>query len=104
MAIIHATDQTFDSMVADGVALVDFTAVWCGPCKMLGKVLEGLEDEIPFVNIVKVDVDECPKLRERFQIDAVPQVFYYKDGEVVDHEIGAAGEDEIREKLANLLY
>ena len=104
MAIIHATDETFDSLVAEGVVLVDFTAVWCGPCKLLAKVLEELEDEIPFVNIVKVDVDQCPGLRQRFEINAVPQVFYFKDGEVASHEIGAAGGDEIRARLAELLY
>ncbi len=104
MAIIHATDETFDSLVAEGVVLADFTATWCGPCKLLGKVLEELEDEIPFVNIVKVDVDQCPNVTKRFHIDAVPQVFYFKDGEEVSHEVGAASGDEIRAKLAELLY
>lgn len=104
MATIHATDETFDSLVAEGVVLVDFTAVWCGPCKLLAKVLEELEDELPFVSIVKVDIDQCPGLVRRFEIDAVPQVFYFKDGEVADHGIGAASGDEIRAELAELLY
>lgn len=104
MAMIYATEENFDSLVAEGVVLVDFTAVWCGPCQLLSKILEGIEDEIPFVNIVKVDVDECPNLARRFDVNAVPQIFYYKDGAVADHGVGAAGEDEIHEKLAELLY
>ena len=104
MATIYATDETFDDLVSEGVVLVDFTATWCGPCKMLAKVLEELEDELPFVNIVKVDVDQCPGLTQRFRIDAVPHVYYYKDGQEVTHGPGAVDGDELRAQLAELLY
>lgn len=104
MATIYATDETFDSLVAEGVVLVDFTATWCGPCKLLGKILEELEDELSFVNIVKVDVDQCPNTAKRFRVDAVPHLYFYKDGHWISHGPGPLGGDEIRAHLAELLY
>ena len=104
MATIYATEENFDSLISEGVVLVDFTATWCGPCKMLARVLEELEDELPFLNIVKVDVDQCPGLADRFHVNGVPHVFYYKDGQVASHGPGAVPGDEIKAQLAELLY
>lgn len=104
MATIYATEDNFDALVAEGVVLVDFTATWCGPCKLLARVLEELEDELPFVSIVKVDIDQCPGLVDRFHVNGVPDLYYYKDGQVVTHSPGAAPGDEIRAQLAELLY
>lgn len=104
MAIVHATKDTFDSLVAEGVCLVDFWAPWCGPCRMVGIALEELEDELPFVSIVKVNVDEEPELAERFDVNGIPDLYYYKDGKVVTHCPGSVPADEIREQLAKLLY
>ena len=104
MATVYATEENFESLVAEGVVLVDFTATWCGPCKMLAKSLEEIEDELPFINIVKVDVDQCPKLAERFHVTGVPDLYYYKDGQVVSHGPGAVPDDEIKAQLAELLY
>ncbi len=104
MAIIHATEENFDALVADGVVLVDFWATWCGPCKLLARELEELEDEMPFVNIVKVDIDQYPKLAERFHVSGIPDLFYYKDGQAVTHQLGAVPREEIKAKLAELLY
>ncbi len=104
MAIMHAAEENFDALVAEGVVLVDFWATWCGPCKLLARELETLEDEMPFVDIVKVDVDQCPSLAKRFYVESVPDLYYYKDGQVVTHQLGAAPVEEIKAKLAELLY
>lgn len=102
--IHYATDETYDMLVAEGVVLVDFFGVNCGPCKMLAKSLEELDDELPFLNIVKVDTDKCPVKSEQFHINGIPDLFFYKDGKVLFHEGGMVDADEIRSKLAEILY
>lgn len=104
MAIKYATDETFSQLVSEGVVLVDFFGKTCGPCKMLARVLEELDDEFPFVDIVKVDVDDCPKTSEQFNINGIPDVYYYKDGKIVNHETGFGNKDMILSSLAKLLY
>ncbi len=104
MAIKYATDETFSQLVSEGVVLVDFFGKTCGPCKMLARVLEELDDEFPFVDIVKVDVDDCPKTSEQFNINGIPDVYYYKDGKIVNHETGFGSKDMILSSLAKLLY
>lgn len=104
MAFKYATDETYKELVSEGVVLVDFFGKTCVPCKMLARVLEELEDEFPFINIVKVDVEECPKTSEEFKISGIPDLYYYKDGKVLFHEAGAVDLDYIKEKLAGILY
>lgn len=102
--IQYATDETYDALVAEGVVLVDFFGVYCGPCKMLARALEELDDELPFLNIVKVDTDKCPVKSEQFHINGIPDLFFYKDGKVLFHYPGMVDADEIRSKLAEILY
>lgn len=104
MATRYATDETYQELVSEGVVLVDFFGKTCGPCKMLARVLEELEDEFPFVNIVKVDVDECHETANRFQISGIPDLYYYKDGKVITHETGAVDGEYIRGRLAEIIY
>lgn len=102
--IQYATEENYQELVNDGVVLVDFYGVNCQPCQMLARILEELEDEIPFVNIVKVNTDECPNLSKKFNIYGIPDVYFYKDGQVVFHQAGLIDGDEIKEKLSQLLY
>lgn len=104
MAAKYATDETYEELVREGVVLADFFGKTCGPCKMLARVLEEIEDEYPFINIVKVDVDECPKTTEAFKINGIPDLYYYKDGEVVTHESGFESKEAVLGNLAKLLY
>jgi len=104
MAIKYATDENFKEMVSEGVVLVDFFTKTCGPCKMMAAVLEELDDELPFLDIVKVDCDDCPKTSEEFKIVGIPDVYYYKDGEVKFHQAGATSLDEVRENIGKIMY
>lgn len=104
MAITYATDQNYYDLVSEGVVLVDFFGKTCGPCKMLARVLEEIDDEFPFVNIVKVDVDDCPERAAEFKINGIPDLYYYKDGKILSHEPGAVDGDYIKERLAEILY
>ena len=104
MAIKYATDATFEELVKEGVVIVDFFGKTCGPCKLLAKVLEELDDEFPFLNIVKVDVDECPEKAAEFKVNGIPDVYYYKDGQVVAHETGFGNKEMVTAKLSEILY
>ena len=85
MKIINA--EEFDEIIKSGTTLVDFFADWCGPCKMLGPVLEEADGLYPDINFVKVNVDDNMEVAERFGIMSIPQVYIFRDGEV----IGKAG-------------
>lgn len=101
---VYATDETFRDLVKEGVVIVDFFGKTCGPCKMIARELEELEDEFPFLQIVKVDVEDCPKTADEFRVEGIPDVYYYKDGEIAHHQVGAVNQDEIRSHLAEILY
>lgn len=102
--IQYATDENYDELVSEGVVLVDFFGTFCAPCKVLARSLEELDDEFPFLNIVKVDTDKCPIKSEEFHINGIPDLFFYKDGKVLFHYPGMVDADEIRSKLAEILY
>lgn len=89
-------ENEFENEVKEGLVFVDFYASWCNPCKMIGKVFEGLEDKI---NVLKIDVDEFPALANKFDVDSIPHVFIYKNGERVDDFLGYRGSDDIKEYL-----
>jgi len=103
MAIIHPTDATYAEEVlnAQGGVLVDFFATWCGPCKMLGPVLEELaeKEDIGF-KICKVDIDQCPQTAQAAAIMVVPTLIFYKDGQAVYRSEGYMDEEEILEIAA----
>ena len=81
MKIIDAAE--FKETIKSGTTLVDFFAEWCGPCKMLGPVLEDLDSEYPDIDFVKVNVDENMDLAGEYGIMSIPQVYIFRDGEVV---------------------
>ncbi len=78
-----------NNVVNDAVAVVDFSATWCGPCRMLAPVLEGISDELAGkANFYNVDVDEAGELAAGFGISSVPTVLILKNGKVADQSIG----------------
>ncbi|MEK3954188.1 MAG: thioredoxin [Psychrobacillus psychrotolerans] len=89
MAIVHGTDQTFNTDIEEGLVLVDFWATWCGPCKMIAPVLEEMDAEMSDkVKIVKVDVDENQATASQFGIMSIPTLVLFKDGKPVDKAVG----------------
>ena len=83
------TDATFEQETKDGLVLVDFWATWCPPCQMQSPVLEELSDELEGkVLIGKVDVDEEKALASKYQIQSIPTLLIFKDGELVNTLIG----------------
>ncbi|MCF6092608.1 thioredoxin [Microaerobacter geothermalis] len=89
MAIVSASDQTFQNEVSNGTVVVDFWAPWCGPCKMIAPVLEEIDSEVgDKLKIVKVNVDENPESAGRFGIMSIPTLLVFKNGEPVDKIVG----------------
>ena len=100
MSVNTATDANFKEEVLNHSkpVLVDFWAEWCGPCKMIGPVLEELSTELDNkIKIVKVNVDENNQTAVKFSIRSIPTLMMIKDGEVKAQHIGAASKSQIKE-------
>lgn len=95
--IKYLEKETLEDLTKEGIVLVDFYADWCGPCKMLGRVLEDLD-----LNIVKVNTDNHTELAQKFGVMSIPTVLIYKDGEVVDKFIGFRSKQEINDLINKL--
>lgn len=103
---LELTDSNFEENVinADKPALVDFWAVWCGPCRMVGPLVEEIANEYDGKAIVgKVDVDNNPEVAAKYGIRNIPTILFMKGGEVVDKQVGAVSKDVLAQKLDALM-
>jgi len=93
--LINANEDEFQQILDSekSVILVDFWAEWCGPCRMLGPILEDIAEEIENVTVVKVNVDDNPGLSARYGVRNIPVVFAIKDGEQVEKLVGLQKKD-----------
>ncbi len=104
MSVLHieSTEQ-FKSQVleSDTLSVIDFRAEWCGPCRMLGPIMEELavDNAGKNVQIVKINVDEQPGLAGSFGVSSIPAVFFVKGGQVVDAMVGAMPKNMFQAKI-----
>lgn len=99
--VIELTDANFDEIIASGQpVLVDFWADWCGPCRLVGPIVEELARDYTGKAVVgKVDVDANPGLSNRFDVRGIPTLLVFKDGLVVDKQVGAVPKQVLAQKL-----
>lgn len=100
--IIYVTTESFEQEVlkSDKPVLVDFFAEWCGPCKMLGPVLEEVATEQDAVKICKIDVDKQMSLAFKYNVASIPTMLLFKNGQVSATNIGYIGKTQIMEFIA----
>jgi len=95
--IKYYNNEELNELVKDGITIVDFYADWCGPCKMLGSVLEKMD-----YNIVKINTDNFPELAREFAVMSIPTVLIYKDGKNVSKFIGFRSKEEIENIIKDI--
>jgi len=103
---LEITDQNFEELVmkSEKPVLVDFWAEWCGPCRMIGPIVEELANEYADKAIVgKVNVDLNPEVSAKFGIRSIPTILFIKNGEIVDKNVGAAPKAQLSAKLDAIL-
>ncbi|MBS9778693.1 MAG: thioredoxin [Campylobacteraceae bacterium] len=100
---IELNKENFD-VVKEGVALVDFWAPWCGPCRMIAPVIEQLAEEYEGkAKICKVNTEDEQDLAVEHGIRSIPTILFYKDGQVVDQLVGATSKQVLADKINSLL-
>lgn len=102
---LEITDATFEEILkSDKPVVIDFWAEWCGPCRMIGPIVEELATEYGDKAIIgKVNVDENDDITSKFGIRNIPTILFFKNGEIVDKQVGAAQKSVLIEKIDKLL-
>ncbi len=97
MSVLHITKETFELEVLQSAqtVLLDFWAEWCGPCRMVGPLLEEIARERSDIKVAKINVDEQPELAARFSITSIPTLMVVKNGKIVQQAVGARPKADI---------
>jgi len=104
--IMEVTTSTWDKEISQsqGLAMVDFWAVWCGPCRMIAPTVEELAKEyMGKVKVAKLNTDENPDIASRYKIMGIPTIIFFKDGQKVDQVVGAVPKPQLKAKIDSLL-
>ena len=99
------SSEEFNNLVEhiEGIAVVDFFATWCAPCKMLAPILEEISEEVKEAKIVKIDVDENPLAANLYHVSSIPTIKIFKDGELKDSKVGFQPKEFLQEAIEELI-
>ena len=99
MSVIKITRENFENEVVNSnkPVLIDFYADWCGPCRMMGPIIEELANESDAIKVCKVKVDEQSELASQFKVMSIPTLVAFKDGKVINTAVGVRNKEEIEE-------
>ncbi|MFQ5529548.1 MAG: thioredoxin [Gemmatimonadota bacterium] len=100
--VLTLTDDSFKQEIeqGEGLAVVDFWAEWCGPCRAVGPVIESIaEDYAGRIKVGKLDVDSNRQTTERFNVRSIPSILYFKDGELVETVVGVRSKHQLEELI-----
>ncbi|MBO8416673.1 MAG: thioredoxin [Proteobacteria bacterium] len=98
MSVQHINDDEYENVVLKSSVpvLVDFWAPWCGPCKMVGPILEELSEELEGIKICKIDIDQNTAWASKLGVMSIPTMLIYKDGEITAKQVGALPKEELK--------
>lgn len=104
--VFEATSANWDTEVlkAGSLVMVDFWAVWCGPCRMIAPTVEELAKEYAGkVKVMKLNTDENPEIASRYKIMGIPTIMFFRDGQKLDQVVGAVPKPQLKAKIDSLL-
>lgn len=105
-SIVDATTATWDKEIleAEGLVMVDFWAVWCGPCRIISPVVEELAKEYADkIRVAKLNTDENPDIASKYKIMGIPTIMFFRGGEKIDQVVGAVPKNQLKSKIDTLL-
>lgn len=100
--IIELNSENFNEIISEGLVLVDFWAVWCGPCRILEPTIDEIARENSGVVVAKLNVDDYPEVASRHGVLSIPTLMYFVNGELKDSSVGVVSKSVIENKI-NLL-
>lgn len=99
MTVKNLTSKNFDEFIKKDSAVIDFSAEWCGPCKLLSPIFEQVANEIKDIKFGKVNVDNESELAQKFGIMSVPTLLFFKNGKNVERTIGFLSKNELIKRI-----
>lgn len=104
MEILHLNENSYKELLQkQGVAVVDFYATWCPPCKMLAPIMEEIAEEAENYVVAKLDIDEAINVANELGVMSIPTVIIFKDGQEMERLIGFRNKEELLEKINNIV-